>query len=308
MLGPPLAEVARGKSEAVNDLESHFPPLSQAADKASLKGQNSFIRLTAARLILLVLGSVLGLLSWVVKSYDIPSVLAGLAFVLALVVEVTLLRIRPDRAWYDGRAAAESLKTLSWKFSVAGNPFSRGLAEDESEELFLSRVREVLDALRGISLPVGEAQPQISSQMRQLRRSDLQQRKQTYLEGRVMEQQDWYATKARHNETRAKQWIGTLVGLELLAAALAFANGLDLAPQSLAGLVGTLIASGAAWLQTRQHQFLASAYSVASQELGIIQSQVGWPTDEESWATFVDQAEEAISREHTTWKASRTTL
>jgi SMODS and SLOG-associating 2TM effector domain 1 len=45
---------------------------------------------------------------------------------------------------------------------------------------------------------------------------------------------------------------------------------------------------------------------VASQELSAISGQVDWSASERDWAHFVDQAEEAISREHTLWRASRT--
>ena len=51
---------------------------------------------------------------------------------------------------------------------------------------------------------------------------------------------------------------------------------------------------------------LASAYEVASQELAVIGAHGDWASDEPAWAHFVDQAEEAISREHTTWRASHT--
>ena len=43
-----------------------------------------------------------------------------------------------------------------------------------------------------------------------------------------------------------------------------------------------------------------------SQELAAISGQVDWAATEPEWAHFVDQAEEAISREHTLWRASRT--
>jgi hypothetical protein len=45
---------------------------------------------------------------------------------------------------------------------------------------------------------------------------------------------------------------------------------------------------------------------VASQELAIISGQATGRRHEPAWAHFVDQAEEAISREHTTWRASHT--
>lgn len=36
-------------------------------------------------------------------------------FIAALLVELWLWPVRPDKAWYDGRAVAESAKTLAWK-------------------------------------------------------------------------------------------------------------------------------------------------------------------------------------------------
>jgi hypothetical protein len=47
------------------------------------------------------------------------------------------------------------------------------------------------------------------------------------------------------------------------------------------------------------------AYSLTSQELAAVRSD--WDADrtEEEWAEFVDEAEEAISRKHTLWRASR---
>ena len=73
----------------------------------------------------------------------------------------------------------------------------------------------------------------------------------------------------------------------------------------LLGLASAVVAGGAAWVQAKQHQTLATAYAVTSQELSTISGQVDWASTEQEWAHFVDQAEEAISREHTLWRASR---
>jgi hypothetical protein len=60
------------------------------------------------------------------------------------------------------------------------------------------------------------------------------------------------------------------------------------------------------WLQTKQHSNLIESYSVAAQELAAIKAQISPQDTEEAWARFVKEAEEAISREHILWKASRT--
>ena len=60
-----------------------------------------------------------------------------------------------------------------------------------------------------------------------------------------------------------------------------------------------------AWLQTKQHQTLATAYTVTALELASVRSKIAYQNNEADWAKFVSDAEEAFSREHTLWKASR---
>ena len=74
----------------------------------------------------------------------------------------------------------------------------------------------------------------------------------------------------------------------------------------LLGLFAAATASVVAWLQTKQHETLAKSYAVTAQELAAVRS--AWETvgqSEEQWAAFVDKAEEAISREHKLWRATR---
>ena len=59
-----------------------------------------------------------------------------------------------------------------------------------------------------------------------------------------------------------------------------------------------------AWIEAKQHRNLATAYGIASQELASIETELPTKNSEEGWAAFVGQAEEAISREHTLWRAS----
>jgi SMODS and SLOG-associating 2TM effector domain 1 len=60
-----------------------------------------------------------------------------------------------------------------------------------------------------------------------------------------------------------------------------------------------------AWLQIKQYSSLAESYSVAAHELSLIESLLDASYTEDSWAHFVNEAENAISREHTTWRARR---
>jgi len=71
-------------------------------------------------------------------------------------------------------------------------------------------------------------------------------------------------------------------------------------------VVAAVVAGATAYVQTKQHEALASAYTVANLELADIAELLPAVADEKHWARFVDEAENAISREHTMWKARRT--
>jgi hypothetical protein len=288
--------------------ESEFPTLYHAADRNALDGQRRFLTATQLRLVMLVVAAVFGLVTWRRGRADLAALVAGTAFALALAAELYLLRRRPDRLWYDGRAAAESAKTLTGRYLVGGNPFGlTEVSEEEAERLLLHRFRQVAAELRGAHLvPVSDAGGQLGPALRRVRSLPLEERRALYRRGRVDAQHTWYRTKARWNERRATQWSLVLTALEALGLGGAVVKATGVLGFDLLGLASALVGAGAAWVQTKQHQNLASAYEVASQELAVIGAHGDWASDEPAWAHFVDQAEEAISREHTTWRASHT--
>ena len=288
--------------------ESDFPALYHAADRNSLDGQRRYLTATRLRLVMLVVAAVFGLITWRRGRADLAAVVAGAAFSAALLAELYLLRRRPDRLWYDGRAAAESAKTLTWRYLVGGNPFGlTEVSEEEAELLLLHRFRQVAAELRGAHLvPISDAADQIGPALRRVRSLPLEDRRALYRSGRIDTQHAWYRGRARWNERRATQWSLVLTGLEALGLGGAVLKAMGTFGFDLLGLASALVGAGAAWVQTKQHQNLASAYEVASQELAVIGAHGDWASDEPAWAHFVDQAEEAISREHITWRASHT--
>jgi len=286
--------------------EREFPALYRAADQNSLDGQRRYLTATGLRLAMLVVAAIFGLFSWRTGGGDLAGIAAALAFGVALLSELYLLQERPDRVWYDGRAAAESVKTLTWRYLVGGNPFGKAsLPDHAAEQLLLERFVQIARDLKGVHLvPVSGGADQLNDAMRQIRSLPLDARQEQYRRGRIHDQRDWYARKARWNEQRATRWSLALAALEAVGLVGAALKATGTVNVDLLGLASALVAAGVAWAQTKQHQTLASAYAVASQELATIGAQIDLPSTEEDWAHFVDQAEDAISREHTLWRAS----
>lgn len=115
-----------------------YPAHYGAADRVSGKAQRLFLRLTKLRLsaLLIVAASpVLGFAgTW-------ATLVPAAALVVALAVQLGLLQLRPESNWYLGRAVAESIKTLSWRYRMKVPPFDRG--DDDSRTTLLSRIEEV---------------------------------------------------------------------------------------------------------------------------------------------------------------------
>ena len=60
-----------------------------------------------------------------------------------------------------------------------------------------------------------------------------------------------------------------------------------------------------AWVQAKQYQTLATAYGITTQELGMVLSGSRTRDQRSRLGDFVGESEDAISREHTLWRASR---
>jgi hypothetical protein len=290
--------------------DADMPGLYQAADAGSARGQRRYVQLTRARLFAMIIAAGAGVGSWTVQvgkhHLDLLAAMAIVAFGAAVLLEALLLQLRPERDWYDGRALAESAKTLAWRFAVGGEAFPCTEAADLIEQRFLARLLEIQQDEPGRDALVGSTAPAISDKMRWLRSQDIDTRRRAYLQDRIINQQNWYASKSRHNQTWATAWRFALIFLELAGLVWSVLRVADLTGTSGEGLVATIVAGGGAWLELRQHESLGRAYAITAQELSTVQSRIDRPfADEVEWAKAVDGAEEAISREHTMWRASR---
>lgn len=284
-------------------VEFQMPSIHDAASDASMRAQNTYLRWSRTRLISLVAAAGCAAASSIETDINIAGFLVVCAFLIAGVSEIVLLVTQPERDWYSGRAIAESVKTLVWRFSVGGEPFSTALNIAHAENLLLERVREVLTK-GGDKLDLSPGPAVVTDGMRLLRGSPLDVRRKSYLKLRTEDQQSWYSAKAKSNAVRAKYGrIALLIGEFLAFGAAGFALYADL-KFDFAGIVAALVASLAAWIAIKQYSQITSAYRIAAAELAIQQTTLA-TIDSQKWAQAVADAEEAISREHTMWLASR---
>ncbi|BFV57754.1 DUF4231 domain-containing protein [Kitasatospora sp. CMC57] len=302
-----------------------LPELFWTADSSSLQGQRRAVALSRWELLLLVVAAFAGSADGSLWAWA-----AALAYLLTVGLATVTGRQNPQGLWYEGRAAAESVKTLSWKYAVRADAYQPPPKTlPDAERLYdvqlggvinqfgtsraipqLGRVQAELQSWRGPLAGRPPSHPQITDTMRQLRDQPLTVRREVYLRERVRTQREWYRNKARYC-TNAIRWADLLgVVLPLTGLVLAVLRALGEFSFDALGAVSAVAASVSAWAQLRQYRPQAAAYTIAASELAVIETQltqlaVDAPDAEENWARLARDAEDAISREHTTWQARR---
>ncbi|HEV2779536.1 MAG TPA: DUF4231 domain-containing protein [Actinophytocola sp.] len=286
--------------------DTDLPGLFEAADAASLEGQRRYVTAVRFRLILVIVAAITGVVTWKVGSrgIDLAAIGTALALVAISLTELTVKSVRPEDRWYDGRALAESAKSLAWRYSVGGVPFAKQDDEDAVKRRFIEQLARLLEEAPTTSITPSR-RPVVTERMAALRASDLPTRKAAYLRSRIGDQQEWYSRKARLNDKLAGRWRTALVIFEVLGVCAALAKAVGYVNLDLAGIVAAVIATGTAWISLRQFSTLARAYTFAANELTIARGRLELVADEKAWAAEVADSEEAVSREHTMWRASR---
>ena len=229
------------------------------------------------------------------------------AFIVLASLLVLVLRswLKPEQQWYRARALAESIKTTCWRYCMGAEPFGRDDSNAVTREEFRRHLTEILKANRDVNMsPEAAAGDQITETMESTRALGLEARKAFYLNHRIRDQREWYVQKARSNARASKWWMG--VGVAAYALAILFVLSRIAYPdQSIWPIEPLLVfASGVVgWTQVKKFNELASSYTLTAHEIGIIQSRIRDVEGESSFADFVNDAEQAFSREHTQWVA-----
>ena len=286
-----------------------YPALYQEADQASNRSQSGYLWTLRTQYGLLILASIFG-----VGISDSPFYFIAYAFVIFLSMGALLYAgvRKPEKDWYQLRAFAESIKTLTWRYVARAHPFETADDIRHPNTQFRNLLRENIedskhigDALRGYSI----SSEQVTTNMREIRESDLSSRKKYYLDNRINDQRLWYIKKAQSNRKSQKRWVILCVFIYLIAG-LSVLLRIEFTHPPV-WFTEPLIVIGASivgWMQIKKFNELSSAYTLAAHEIGLLKSEIQEIDSEEAFSQFVNRAELAFSREHTQWVARQSGL
>lgn len=286
--------------------DADMPAMFKAADTASNDAQSAYLRCFKWHSLALVVAATAGAttLIWDEHDVDIAGLVAVLAFLVALGISIVVSHRKYEGRWYEARAVAESAKTLAWSYSVGAASIPLSLSDQEARQRMTSRLAGLLCGLKHDAAIRPEGTLNITPGMDRLRQASFAERRDAYLAGRIDDQLSWYVGRAKRNDDLAGRWFVATITLELAGVALGFAKAARFIEFDALGILAAIAAVIGAWARVKQYESLASAYSLTARELSIVRDRAPQDEDEDAWAEYVHDAEEAISREHTMWKAS----
>lgn len=287
--------------------ESNYPGLYQAADSASMSAQKKYKVLMAIDLTLMILAAGLAIYNFQqIEGRFLVYSVSGVFLLFGLIITIVLRTKKYEDIWYQGRALAESCKTLTWRYVTSSESFENSETADEK---FIERLNDLSKEFKELNKELNAkilSSPIITKKMVDIRNLNLLERKQFYIENRINDQKTWYSNEAETNKKRYSLWFCLIIISQVLAIiSVVYLIKFPSSNWNLVGLFTTISSAVISWLQIKQHQELKQAYTTAAQELNFIQASAGQVTTDDELSEFVLDSENAISREHTLWLAQK---
>lgn len=283
--------------------EQDFPALYRSANGLSLDSQTHFFRALKVHLVMLVVAAVLSIIS--IPHWSV-AVLQLIALLGALGCSIYLFSRRPDRLWYAGRAVAESIKTVTWRYVCRAEPFQGNDLSARND--FHLTLKAIVEQNREIcqSLTNHLDGDQFTPVMEDMRSKSLAERRVTYAESRIKDQLTWYAKKAAFNRRMSKSFFCALIATNSVAVIFAILR-IVFTNQSFwpTDVFVAAAASLLSWMQAKRFSELAASYALTAHEISLIKEQSLTPNTDEKFSAFVGDTENAFSREHTQWVARK---
>lgn len=290
-----------------------YPSYYRAADKASIIAQNTYLAFVIADLLSMLIGAGLTIYNYQDEnSKFIIYVISGILLLIATILSIVLKIVKYEDIWYQGRAVAESCKTITWRYMMHSELFGSDLPPQQAKANFGIRLREIFSQFPDLNKHTDAnllGLPIVTEKMDTIRNWDVPTRKEFYIQERIEDQKSWYSKESKKNKEKYQLWFWLVIVSQILA--LISVGYLVKFPNSnwnITGLITTLSACAFSWLQLKNYQELKQAYTTATAELNHILLDVENVSSSEELSEFVLDSENAISREHTMWLAQKRIL
>jgi hypothetical protein len=280
-----------------------YPAVYQAASELSAQSQKDFFRAFLGNITLLVIATFISIAN---SPCAQVAILQAMSLLGALAGAIYLFAGRPDQRWYGGRAVAESIKTLTWRYVSRAEPFDQTDTIDRHQ--FGLKLRAIVDQNKEVSklLTTHLAGQQIAPELDVLRNATTDSRLDFYRVHRIAEQQTWYAKKASENSRMVKRFFIALIVTISIAIFFAIAKvKYPTAPFWPTDFFVTAAAGLLSWIQAKRFQELSASYALTAHEISLIRESAAGPMTDAELSQFVGDAENAFSREHTQWVARK---
>lgn len=285
-------------------VEIKYPALFTSSDNYSIKAQENFKNLNRWTLLVLVVATVFS--SVTQESWAIWTSTA--LIIISAILSTLMLVLKFEKGWYEGRAVAESIKTLCWKFMTGARPFSINIDETEAQNLLIENFKKVIGHRKDFFTLIGSdfaENEQLPIELLNIRKLSKEQRIGIYKTQRLEKQKKWYTDKTTENKKWTKISFAIIIVAQVLAVISLVLKIKFEFEFSVAPILVTVSTAFIAWLQLRRYQELSQSYLITATELSLIKSKINQVDTESEFSEFVDDSETAISREHTLWLARR---
>lgn len=285
-----------------------FPILFKIADEKSNSSQKKFININLSILVLLILSSLSSIFSTQISAPESIIIFCTCCLILSMLLNLFILFFKPEKSWYEGRAIAESVKTLTWKLITGTTPFDLSLTNKEYQSIFEENLKKIIGQKKDFFVLIGKKYPNenmVSDEMIEIRKSSFEERKKIYLEARIQNQINWYSTNSKKNSKNKNITFIFMIGFQTLGILFFILELYSLIEFSFTSISIAVTSILLTWLQLKRFQELTESYAITAMELKFIKDKSKFISNDSELAKYVDDSETAISREHTLWLARR---
>lgn len=281
-----------------------FPGIYEEADSISNRTQKRYLQVLKIFLGLLLVSSVL--FTYFSNIWEVKLINAIVSLGI-LALSFIFCFVNFQGIWYNARAVAESIKTISWRYALRAEPYD--ISDSEAKILLLDTMKNIVNMNHEFKKSISadySSHEQIPANMTALRTLSTQERLEYYYKNRIIDQRDWYRNKSIYNNKRSATFFILLIVISVFLSIGLFLD-LDKANNVVypIPILLSIISIVFTWVQTKKYRELDRSYALASHEIGFIATIKERIHTDKELSDYVIDSENAFSREHTQWIARK---